>query len=103
MVWINEVKISTVKPRFNDLQYNDIPSITINICLPSKSYSKMYEAEPQYKDLRYNNIPSLTMGIMLTELKKKTGYNDKNNITDCRKCNYWHFKGIEEYYRCLYL
>ena len=33
---------STVKPRFNDLRYNDIPVMTINVRLPSKSCSKMY-------------------------------------------------------------
>ena len=46
---------NTVEPRFNDLRYNDIPSITIHICLPSKRYSKMYGAEP--------NIT--TFGIMI--------------------------------------
>ena len=61
--------IYTVEPRYNDLRYNDIPGITIHICLPSKSYSKMYGAEPRYNDLRYNDIPGLTMGIMLTERK----------------------------------
>ena len=47
---------------FNDLRYYDIPSITINNRLPSKSYSKMYGAEPRYNDLRYNDIPGLTIG-----------------------------------------
>ena len=42
----------SVKPRFNDLQYNDIPGIMINIRLPSKSYSKMYGTEPQCNDLQ---------------------------------------------------
>ena len=55
--------------RFNDLRYNDIPGITINIRLPSKSYSKMYGAEPRYNDLRYNDIPGVTMGMSLTERK----------------------------------
>ena len=62
-------KYYTVKPRFNDLRYNDIPGITINIRLPSKSCSKMYVAEPRYNDLRYNNIPGSTMGMSLTERK----------------------------------
>ena len=53
-----------MEPRFNDLRYNDIPGVTINIRLPSKSYSKMYGAEP-----RYNDIPGLTMGMSLTERK----------------------------------
>ena len=53
-----------MEPQFNDLRYNDIPGITINIRLPSKSYSKMYGAEP-----RYNDIPGLTMGMSLTERK----------------------------------
>ena len=54
--------------RFNDLRYNDIPGLTINIRLPSKSYSKMYRAEPRNNDLRYNDlryndidIPGLTI------------------------------------------
>ena len=50
--------------QFNDLRYNDIPGITINIRLPSKNYSKMYGAER-----RYNDIPGLTMGMSLTEHK----------------------------------
>ena len=62
-------KYYTVKPRFNDLRYNDIPGITINIRLPRKSCSKMYVAEPRYNDLRYNNIPGSTMGMSLTERK----------------------------------
>ena len=60
---------NTVEPRFNDLRYNDIPSITIHICLPSKRYSKMYGAEPQYNDLWYNDIPGLTMGMLVTKHK----------------------------------
>ena len=61
--------VITVEPRFNDLRYNNIPGITINIRLPSKSYSKMCGAEPRYNDLRYNDIPGLTMGMSLTEHK----------------------------------
>ena len=60
---------STVEPRFNDLRFNDIPGITINIRLPRKSYSKMYGAEPRFNDLRFNDIPSLTMGILFPERK----------------------------------
>ena len=30
------VKPTTVEPRFNDLRYNDIPSITINNLLPAQ-------------------------------------------------------------------
>ena len=58
-----------MEPRFNDLRHNEIPGITIDIRLPSKSYSKMYGAEPRYNDLRYNNIPGLTMGMSLTKRK----------------------------------
>ena len=36
--------MGTVEPRFNDLRFNDIPGITINIRFPGKSYSKMYGA-----------------------------------------------------------
>ena len=61
--------VGTVEPQFNDLRYNDIPGITINIRLPSKSYSKMYRAEPRYNDLRNNDIPGLTMWMSLTERK----------------------------------
>ena len=60
---------TTVEPRFNDFRYNDIPGITINIRLPSKSYSKIYGAEPRYNDLRYNDISGLTMGMSLNERK----------------------------------
>ena len=59
----------TVEPWFNDLQNDDIPGLTVNIHLLSKSYSKMYGAEPQYNNLRYNNIPGLTMGMLLTKHK----------------------------------
>ena len=52
------------EPRYNDLRYNDILSITIN-----NRYSKMYGAEPRYNDLRYKDIPSVMMGTLLTELK----------------------------------
>ena len=58
-----------VEPRFNDLWYNDIPSLVINIPLPSKSYSKMYWAQPRYNHLQYNNIPGLAMGMSLTKCK----------------------------------
>ena len=58
-----------MEPRFNNLRFYDIPGIIINIRLPSKNYSKMYEAEPRYNDLRYNDIPGLTMGMSLTERK----------------------------------
>ena len=55
-----------MEPRFNDLRYNDIPGLTINIRLPSKSYSKMYGALPQnpgFNDLRHS------MGMSLTKSK----------------------------------
>ena len=55
--------------KFNDLRYNDIPRITINIRLPSKRYSKMYGAEPRYTDLRYSDTPGITMAMSLTERK----------------------------------
>ena len=45
-----------VKPRINNLRFNDIPGITINIRFPGKSYSKMYEAEPRFNDIRFNPI-----------------------------------------------
>ena len=47
--WFRMICVSnvpTVEPQYNDLSYNDIPGITINIHLPSKGYSKMYGAEP---------------------------------------------------------
>ena len=53
----------TVEPRYNDLRYNDIPGITMNIPRPGKSCSKMYGREPRYNDLRYNDIPDITMRI----------------------------------------
>ncbi len=42
------------EPRYNDLRYNDIPDITMNMLCPGKS--KMYGTEPRYNDLRYNDI-----------------------------------------------
>ena len=59
--------LDTVETRFNDLWFNDIPGIMINIRLPGKSYSKMYGAEPQFNDLRFKDIPGLTMGILFPE------------------------------------
>ncbi len=53
--------INTVEPRYNDLRYNDIPDITMNILCPGKSYSKMYGTGPRYNDLRYNDISDKTM------------------------------------------
>ena len=55
--------VSIVEPRFNDLRYNDIPGITINIRLPSKSNSNMYGTEPRFNDLQYNDIPGLAQNI----------------------------------------
>ena len=52
---------NTVQPRYNDLRYNDIPDITMNMLCPGKNYSKMYGTEPRYNDLRYNDIPDITM------------------------------------------
>ena len=44
----------TVKPRYNDPRYNDIPDITMNIILcPGKSYSEMYGSEPRYNDITF--------------------------------------------------
>ena len=60
---------NTVESQFNDLRFNDIPGITINICFPGKSHSKMYGAEPQFNDIRFNDIPGLTMGILFPESK----------------------------------
>ena len=60
---------NTVEPRFNDLRFNDIPGITINIRFPGKGYSKMYGTEAQFNDLRFNDIPGLTMGILFPERK----------------------------------
>ena len=60
---------TTEESRFNDLRFNDIPGITINIRFPGKSYSKMYGAEPRFNDIRFNDIPGLTMGILFPESK----------------------------------
>ena len=61
--------VNTVESRFNDLRFNDIPGITINIRFPGKSYSKMYGAESRFNDIRFNDIPGLTMGILFPESK----------------------------------
>ena len=77
----------TLEPRFNDLRYNDIPGITINIRLPCKSCSKMYGAQPRYNDLWYNNIRGLTMGMSLVECKIFPVITiTEINITDHKKC-----------------
>ena len=83
------LSLSSVKPRFNDFRYNDIPSITINNCnrLLSKSYNEMYMygAEPRYNDLRYSDILGLTMGMSLTERKIFPVITIQINITDHKK------------------
>ena len=80
---MNDLIICTVEPRFNDLRFNNIPGITINICFPSKSYSKMYgEFVPQTQNL------SLL-------------YNDKINMTDHKKCSIFLFALHLPYPLCL--
>ena len=76
-----------------------IPGITINIRLPSKSYSKMYGAEPRYNDHGYNDIPGLTMGMSLTEhkifpvimrkSKSQTTGNANNGNEHLMSCTNW--------------
>ena len=78
---------ATVKPRFNDLRFSDIPGITISIRLPGKSYNKMYGAEPQFNDLRFNDLPGLTMVIFVPRTQNLSQYNDKINMTDHKKCS----------------
>ena len=67
-----------MEPQFNDLRFNNIPGITINIHFPGKSYSKMYGAEPQFNDLRFNDIPGLMMGILFPECKNFAGITIKS-------------------------
>ena len=60
-----------MEPRFNDLRFNNIPGITINICFPGKSYSKMYgEFVPQTQNLSllYNDKINMTPQEMLNIL-----------------------------------
>ena len=64
---------ATVESRFNDLRFNDIPGITINIRFPGKSCSEMYGAEPRFNDIRFNDIPGLMMGILFPESKIVSG------------------------------
>ena len=60
-----------MESRFNDLRFNDIPGITINIRLPGKSYicSKMFGENPQFNDLPFNDTLGLTMLVLLPERK----------------------------------
>ena len=68
-----------MEPRFNDLRYNDILGITINIRLPSKSYSKMYGAGP-----RYNDIPGITINIRLPSKSCSKTYGAEPRYNDLR-------------------
>ncbi len=43
-----KIKLSTVKPRFNEPLYNEVLGITNDIFQPSQSYSKMYGTVPRY-------------------------------------------------------
>ena len=45
----HDTKHSTVEPRYNDLRYNDISDVTINIFQPGQRYSKMYGTKPRFK------------------------------------------------------
>ena len=82
---------NTVESQFNDLRFNDIPGITINIRFPGKSHSKMYGAEPQFNDIRFNDIPGLTMGILFPESKIFSAISyDKINMKDHRKCCFYN-------------
>ena len=94
-----------MEPRFNDLRYNDILGITINIRLPSKSCSKTYGAEPRYNDLRYNDIPGLTMEmsseskiflvyITIKSISQTTG----NASTVHNKTNFYYINN--NYHQC---
>ena len=66
-----------MEPRFNDLWYNDIPGLAINIPLPSKNHSNPGIVKCMGQNIGitifgitwYNDIPVLTMGMSLTERK----------------------------------
>ena len=61
------------------------PSVTINICLSSKSYSKMYGAEPRYNDLRYNYISGImTINIRLPSKRYSKMYGTEPRYNDLR-------------------
>ena len=57
------VIVGTVEPRYNDLRFNDIPDIAINIFQPGQCYSKMYATIPRFNDPWYNDIPDITIKI----------------------------------------
>lgn len=44
-------RLDTVEPQYNEPQYNDIPSIMINMLCPGERYSKMYGTEARYNNL----------------------------------------------------
>ena len=68
------------RTRFNDLRFNDIPGRTINIRLPSKSYSKMYGQNP-VNDLRFNDIPGRTINIRLPSKSYSKMYGAEPGLT----------------------
>ena len=72
------------EPRFNDLRFNDIPVITINICFPGKSYSKMYGAEPRFNDLRFYDIPGLTINLSFPGKSYSKMYGAESRFNDLR-------------------
>ena len=76
--------VNTVEPRFNDLRYNDIPGMTINIRLPCKSYSNTYGEEPRYNDLRYDDIPGITINIRLPCKSYSNTYGAEPRYNDLR-------------------
>ena len=51
---------TTVEPRFNEPQFNEVLDITNEILRPSQSYSKMYGIKPRYNEPRYNEFFDLT-------------------------------------------
>ena len=52
-----------MEPRYNDLWYNDIPDIMINIFQHGQCYSKMYGTKPRFNDPPYNDIPDIANKI----------------------------------------
>ena len=42
---------STVKPRFNEPRFNEVPDLTHNFIQPGQNYNKMYGKEPRFNEI----------------------------------------------------
>ena len=55
--------IITVKPRFNEPRFNEVPDLTHKFIQPGQNYNKMYGKELRFNEPRFNEILDITNKI----------------------------------------